>query len=1175
LRAPPCLLALVVGLGIASLSLAANASATTPPGAWWHLSSRAAPTNLAPGSTGLINVAAGNAGDTNITGASTPITITDVLPPGITVTDPAKVNPHRARAGQHSTKEELLQWHCTVTELRIVECTTTFAVPPYERLEIEIPVQVGLPAGTETTLDNELRVTGGKAPEAVTPLADAKLVRPVTISAQPVAFGIEDDGYTIVPENPDGSVDVQAGSHPFQLTSTVNFNQILAEVQEPGAEEKQFAPGAPALARNLSFEVPPGLLGNITAAPQCSQVDFAALHGPANDCSPASIIGVATATILEPNRLRYITIAANLYNLEPSPGEPARFGFEVDLIPVVLDASVRTSGDYGVTVSVSNATEAAQVLGAQVSFWGDPGDPVHNASRGNACLREGVEIGENEVCEDATVPETAFLTLPTSCAGQLSTSAAGVAWTGQQLAGSYTFVDDLGNPLAHLEGCEELPFDPSLQVQPVQPAEGGHPEEQTTQASTPTGLSVDVSVPQQTTLNPGELAESSVRSASVVLPPGLLVSPSAANGLLACSEQQIGYLGSGTSDPFAPGDVEPLRFSAAPAECPGASKLGSVRIKTPLLGEELTGSVFLAAQEANPFGSLVALYVVAENTTLGLRVKLAGEGKLDPATGRVTTVFQDTPQVPFEDLKLQLFGGPRGTLSTPPRCGSYEAESSFTPWSTGDALPGLSPPFVVSSGPDGGACPTGALPFTPSFTAGSSSLQAGGYTPFTVTIGNPDGDQPLQTLAVHLPAGIAAMLSKVTPCAEPAAGQEWSCGTDSLIGHSVASSGLGGEPVSLPGSAYLTVGYQGAPFGILVVTPAVAGPFNLGNVDVRSKILVDPNTAAVTIASDPFPLFVRGVPAQLKQIVVTVDRPEFEFNPTSCNPSEITASLTGAEGATAALGSRFQVANCVALPFHPTLTASTQGQTSKRNGASLTVKVTSSPGQSNIGKTVVTLPESLPSRDSTLQLACLAKTFDEDPANCPEGSFIGTAIVHTPVLKSPLAGPAILVSHGGEAFPDVVFLLQGEGINLILDGKTNIKHGITTSSFNSVPDAPVTSFETVLPEGPHSILGAFGDLCAKQLIMPTVITGQNGAVINQSTKIAVTGCGGVKGATSHKLSEAQKRTNALKACRRKFSHAAGKRKACERSARKRYPAKAAHHVTKRPAASKAHTTPAR
>ncbi len=1120
----------------------------------WELSSRAAPTNLPPGQEGLINIAAEDLGDAPVSGAVSDITITDVLPIGLQVQDPSSIKPRLAR-GQLA--EEIKEtWKCTVGEQRVVSCSTTVAVPIYERLEVEIPVQVDEPPGTVTSLSNQVSVQGGQTPDG-SQAPSASLSRTMRVSGAPVSFGVEDGGYAISVENADGSPDTQAGSHPYQLTSNLFLNQTLVELQKSG-EPKKLAPGAPALAKNLTFNLPPGIIGNVTAASRCSDADFSSLastpHAGVRDfCPQSSAIGVVTVTLNSPSPIGYKTLVVPLFNLEPAEGEPARFGFEAEAVPIVIDTSLRTGGDYGVTATVTNATAAAQVLGTQVIFWGQPNSQSHDSSRGWACLRGGFAAFEGETCTPPSPRVTTpFLILPTACSGQLSTTMTGLSWTGQQFESNYVFSDQLAQPLAGLEGCAGLPFDPTIAVQPQ--SEAGHP---TSSANTPTGLDVAVKLSQSGTLTEEALGDADVQSATVTLPQGVMLNPGAANGLQACSSQQIGYIGEGQSDPFSPGSAQPLQFTTAEAQCPEQSKLGTVSIKTPLLEEELTGSVYLAAQNANPFGSLIALYIVAENEKLGLRVKLAGEGRLDEQTGQVSTTFTDTPQVPFEELDVKLFGGPRGSLSTPPLCGAYATTSSFTAWSGATQTP-QGPPFEITSGPAGMPCPPSPLPFAPSLQAGSSNPQAGAFTPFTLSITKPDGDQPLGSLTVHLPSGIAAMLANVTPCPEPPAGQEWACGPDSLIGHSSAASGLGPEPFTLPGSVYLTTGYGGAPFGLLVVTPAKAGPFDLGNVNVRSKINVDQNTAAVTISSDPFPTFVRGVPAQIKQIDVTIDRPDFQFNPTSCEPKSISATLTGAEGGSESVSSPFQVGNCAALPFHPTLSAGTQGNASKANGASFTVKVSSSPGQANIAKTKLVLPIALPARLTTIQKACPDAVFEANPASCPEGSNIGSATVHTPVLKSPLNGPAYLVSHGNAAFPDVEFVLQGEGITLILDGQTDIKKGITTSTFNSVPDAPVSSFETVLPEGPHSALTSNVpqsknfSLCGQKLTMPTTITGQNGAVIQQNTPIPVAGCGAVK---AFKATRAQRLAKALKKCRKQFKHRKKKRVTCERKARKRFGAR--------------------
>ena len=615
-----------------------------------------------------------------------------------------------------------------------------------------------------------------------------------------------------------------------------------------------------------------------------------------NLCPANSAIGVAIVTILAPSPVGYKTLAVPLFNLEPAPGEPARFGFEAEAVPVVVDTSVATGGDYGVTATVTNATAAAQVLGTEVIFWGSPSAESHDNSRGWACLREGRLKFDGEACTSPSPrPNIPFLRLPTACTGG-SQHESQRRWRGPA---SSSRVRRLPRASSHshwrrspaVARCLSLRLSPFLRNSP---RKAGRRANRCRPVARRRGCSVDVRVSQKGTLSESALGDADVRSATVTLPEGMVLSPSAANGLEACSEAQVGYVGEGGADPLATDTPEPLRFTTEPANCPDASKVGVVRVKTPLLEEELTGSVYLAAQNANPFGSLVALYIVAENEKLGLRVKLAGEGTLNEATGQVSTTFTSTPQVPFEDLEVTLFGGPRGPLSTPSLCGSYSATSSFEAWSGASAMP-ASAPFSITSGANGTPC-ANPLAFAPSFTAGVTNLQAGAFTGFTLTIRHSDADQPLQGLTVHLPSGIAAVLASVTPCQPPPAGQGWSCGPDSLVGHSTAWAGLGSEPVTLPGTVYLTTGYGGAPFGLLVVTPAVAGPFNLGNVDVRSKILVDPNTAAVTVVSDPFPTFVKGVPAQIKQLQVAIDRPGFEFNPTSCAPMQITGTVSGATG---------------------------------------------------------------------------------------------------------------------------------------------------------------------------------------------------------------------------------------------------------------------------------------
>jgi hypothetical protein len=894
-------------------------------------------------------------------------------------------------------------------------------------------------------------------------------------------FGIKSFSFGVL--NKAGEPYTQAGGHPYEWITSFALNTTDTEIN------KEPHKAADANIRDVEAELPAGLIASATATPTCPR-SLVALE----QCSPATQVGEIEVEDAEGNKF-----FEPLSNVTPPANVPVELGAVVaNLVRVYIDGNVRTGGDYGATAKVISTSEEDNIVSSKVTIWGVPADPSHDARRVCPIPGEQVPVGSAPCATSA--PRKPLLTNPSSCPGTPLFAQMRVdSW---QAPGQFV---SASTEIPATTGCGALDFTPSVSIAP-----------DTSVADAPSGLSANIEVPQNETAE--GLATSSLENTTVELPAGVSVSPSAANGLEACSEAQIGL------------------HDEAKAECPNGSKIGTVEITSPLISDHLTGGVYVARQGENPFHSLLAMYIAAEAD--GARVKLAGHIVADPVTGQLTTTFSETPQIPFNDFKLNLFGGRRGALATPNACGAPNTNVSLAPWD-GLGATSFSKPFTTSTG-----CVSG---FTPAFEAGTVSAQAGAYAPFTLSFSRGDSEENFAGATVTLPPGLIGKIAGVAQCSDAqlaaAAGKSGvaeqaspSCPAGSLIGTVQTTAGPGPSPVSVSGKAYLTGPYKGGPYGIAVVVPAVAGPYDLGTVVIRQSLRIDQRDAHVTDTSDPFPTILQGVPLRIKSVNVTLDRPGFTFNPTSCEPKTINATLESTGGAKAGVSSRFQAANCATLKFAPKFTASTAGKASKANGASLDVKVGYPTGPegtyANIKAVKVDLPKQLPSRLTTLQKACLAATFEANPANCPKASNVGTATATTPVLNVPLTGPAYIVSHGGEAFPDLEIVLQGENVTLILVGNTQIKNGITSSTFKSVPDAPVSSFELKLPTGPFSILGANVpqskkyDLCGQTLPMPTQITAQNGAVIKQTTKIAITGCPKAKKTTAKKQAKDKKKAAA-------------------------------------------------
>jgi hypothetical protein len=1064
-------------LGGLALTSAPALAVTEAPG--WRVMGRTGPTLLHPGGTGKVILYVFN------TGAATggEGVLRDTLPAGL-----------KATGGSSCTGEK-------VVECEVASPEAGSGGPDV----VKIPVSVAPGAEGEET--NSVTVEGGGATN-------------VASGSFPVKYGpgIAEPGFSGFDEwysTPDGSMATQAGSHPYETTVSFAVNSKINPSN--GIEE---AIGEP---RVLDFKLPPGLVGNPTVMPQCPRALF-----DEGELGETAGKGCPVSAMLGHDYIEFQGSLGGLrvYNIVPPPNLAAQFGFSISGIEDKLDAKVRSGGNYGITVHVNNVSERKEVFNT-ITLWGNPSepglDPLHNqpGPPHSSCAPDMVRGGC--IFLGSRQP---FLTLPTSCQGPQPFSVEELG-TWQDLgADAKDEIKMHNNEGAEvgITGCEHLAhFNPSASIAP-----------DTSSADTPAGLTAEVKVPQN--VNPEALSTAGLKNTTVTLPEGVVINPGQATGLVACQPAQ---------ENIAPGtEAGESEAMDGPPSCPAASKVGTDEIKTPLLADPLVGNVYILS----PNPPHLQLLVAASGD--GVNLKLIGEVSLNEATGRITTTFKETPDFPFTVFKLAFSGGAQAALATPTHCGIYESSADFTPWSTPfveDAL--SSSRFEISSGPDGGPCtPAGAgLPFSPSLTAGATTDQAGGYTNFSLLLQRGDGQQRFSSLSFRAPAGLSGMISSVPLCGEAQA-NAGTCPEASKIGHAVVGAGPGPYPFYIPqngappAAVYLTgptllegPNQSVAPFGLSIVTPVVAGPFNLGTNVVRAKIEIDPLTAQITVTTDPsgphsIPTILDGIPTDIRSINTVIERPGFMFNPTNCSPQQFSGTAYSAEGASAAISSHFQVGSCRSLEFKPDFKVSTTGRTSKKYGASLTAKIAypttplganQASSQANIASVKVDLPKQLPSRLTTLQKACLAATFEADPAGCPAASVVGHAKVITPILPVPLEGPAYFVSHGGEAFPSLIVVLQGYGVTVELVGTTFIsKAGITSSTFKATPDVPFSSFELSLPEGPYSALSAnvpvkdHYSLCGQKLTMPTAFIGQNGAVIHQSTPITVSGCPKIKKKTT-------------------------------------------------------------
>ncbi len=885
-------------------------------------------------------------------------------------------------------------------------------------------------------------------------------------AAEPVGARVKT--FTAVPSS------TQAGGHPdLKVDFTIGSRIDPVVLEENGANT----------VRNAMVETPGGFIGNPHAVESCTSQQF-----QADRCPPDSQVGTALPDVLVNEGTGVVLNLEPVYNLEPEPGQAGLLAFKASNFnfPNYIVLSARTDGDYGLNAESRGITSFFALVGFHMVLWGVPAAPIHDAFR---FTYGGGFPGGNP--SSSNLPERAFLSMPTTCAGPLKATLKTLAYDGGEKEGSTVW--------PATTGCDQLNFNPSLSAKPS-----------TTQADTATGLDVVLKVPQYE--SPETPSASEIKETRVTLPEGFSINPSAADGKVSCS------------------DLQAHIKDRTEAQCPQEAKVGTLSIDSWALPDPIPGAIYLG----DPLpGDRYRLILTADG--FGTHIKLPGSVHADPRTGQLTAEFVNLPQAPLTQFDMHFFGSERGLLATPAKCGTYAVQSEFVPWAT--ELPNQTSTqfFKIDSGPNGGPCPGVVRPFGPAFRAVGATNGAGAHGAFSVNIDRPDGDQTLSTIGVSTPPGFSATLKGVPACPEAtlreiespgwsglAEGWAPKCPAASQVGVSTAGAGAGSRPFYAPGKVYLGGPYKGAPLSFAVVTPAVSGPYDLGNVVNRVAVKVNPSTATVTAVSDPLPQIIEGVPLRLRSVLINLDRKDFTINPTNCSPFAVTGILTGDQGAGASPQNHFQVANCDGLGFEPKLRLSLAGATKRTGNPALTAVLTQPEGEANISRAVVSLPHSEFLDQAHLANICTRVQFAAD--QCPPRSVYGSASVVTPLLDQPLRGPVYLRSNPEHELPDLVAALRGpasQPIAIELVGRIDsFNEGIRTT-FESVPDAPVTKFVLAMKGGSHGLLKNSTNLCRGRHYVDAKILGQNGERANQRPELVAKGCKG--GAAKKKRTAAKKR----------------------------------------------------
>lgn len=907
-----------------------------------------------------------------------------------------------------------------------------------------------------------------------------------------------------------GRPQLQAGTHPGDMTTTLAMNTVEvppSELCEPAPGQRCETPDE--AARDIEVGLPEGIVGDPTAVPPCPNEDFTQVERETfhTDCEDASAVGIAGVEAnfgpLEtgPGHLFYVPV----YNLRPLPGEAARLGFIVLNEPVTIDVGVSQSAPYRVVARITKIPQPVQFFAAELQIWGNPASPEHDTQRGH-CIKSndfsGSPVSEGSCPPSGITAEEPFLTLPRACDGPLRTSFSADSW---ELPGTFV-TEDAPSTLA-FGGCEALEFGPTIAARPT-----------ATSAESPTGLDFDLDVDDPRLIEPDGTADSDIEKVVVTLPEGVTTNPSVANGLAACTLAQYRAI-----------TIEPG------SGCPGASKVGSVEVETPLLkGTILNGSIYVAKQGDNTFDNLLTIYMVLRDSNLGILIKLPGRVDPNPSTGQLTTTFAELPQVPFSHLHLHFKEGARAPLITPGTCGTYTARALLYPYSHPAAPRIDTASFEVNAGANGTGCVASPsqLPHAPKFSAGTLSPSAGTYSPFVMKLSRDDGSQQFSRISTTLPEGLIGKLAGIPYCPEAGIAQASarsgegegaleaagpSCPQASEVGTVLASAGSGPEPLYVTGHVYLAGPYNGAPLSLEIISPAIAGPFDLGVVAVRVALQVDPFSVLITATSDPIPTILHGLPLDLRSIAVDMSRPGFTVNPTSCEPKAIIGSATSTFGAVAPLSQYFQVSGCGALKYKPKLRLRLTGAT-KRTGHPALRAVVTAPARgayANTARIQVGLPHSEFLDQGNLDKVCTQPELKS--ATCPKGSVYGHVKVWTPLFEKPLQGNVYIGVGFGHKLPDLVTELNGQ-VRVLLHGRvdTTRRKGLR-NTFEFVPDAPYSRVVLQLKGGKkYGLLENSENICRKAQRASARFVAQNGRAVQLRPRIANDCRKGKRGGRSHR-----------------------------------------------------------